>query len=122
MICWSELCREQSPLAALDIFFDGLLVDIAHWFELLREHQQGRIQVDEAPGLMRAGLRRGHSDRWLALNVTRSAFLNGPDNYDARLLSLESPTPRARTYTDRLSENSREVALVAEAALRGHIR
>jgi hypothetical protein len=70
----SEPGREQSPLATLEVFFDGLLVDIAHWFELLREHQQGRIQVDEAPGLMRAGLRRGHSDRWLALNVTRSAF------------------------------------------------
>src|SRR5258708_8033639 len=27
-------------------------------------------------------------------------FLNGPDNYDTRLLSLESPTPRARTYAD----------------------
>jgi hypothetical protein len=37
-------------------------------------------------------------------------------------LFLERPTPRARTYTDRLSENSREVTLVAEAALRGHIR
>ena len=61
---------------------------------------------------MRAGLRRGHSDRWIALDVTRSAFLNGS----------ESPTPRARTYADRLSENSREVTLVAEAALRGHIR
>lgn len=48
-------------------------------------------------------------------------FLNGPDNYDARLLSLESPTPRARSYAERLSENSREVTLVAEAALRGHI-
>ena len=43
-------------------------------------------------------------------------------NQDARLLSLESPTPRARTYADRLSESSREVTLVAEAALRGHIR
>jgi hypothetical protein len=71
---------------------------------------------------MRAGLRCGHSDRWIALNVTRSAFLNGTDNYDARLLSLEGPTPRARTCADRLSENSREVTLVAEAALRGHIR
>jgi hypothetical protein len=40
----------------------------------------------------------------------------------ARLLSLESPTPRSRTCTDRLSENSREVTLVAEAALHGHIR
>jgi hypothetical protein len=48
-------------------------------------------------------------------------FLNDPDNYDARLLSLESPTPRARSYADRLSENSREVTLVAESALRGHI-
>ena len=56
------------------------------------------------------------------LDVTRSAFFNGPDNYGARLLSLEGPTPRARTYADRLSENSREVTLVAEAALRGHIR
>ncbi len=50
-ICRSELCREQSPLGALDIFFDGLLVDFADWFELLRDHRQGRIQVDEAPGL-----------------------------------------------------------------------
>ena len=48
-------------------------------------------------------------------------FLNGPDSYDARLLSLEGQTPRARTYADRLSENSREVTLVAKAALRGHI-
>jgi hypothetical protein len=46
----------------------------------------------------------------------------GLDSYDARLLSLENPTPHARTYADRLSENSREVTLVAEAALRGHIR
>jgi hypothetical protein len=61
---------------------------------------------------MRAGLRRGHSDRRIALDVTRSTFLNGP----------ESPTPCTRTYADRLSENSREVTLVAEAALRGHIR
>ncbi len=61
---------------------------------------------------MRAGLRCGHSDRWIALDVTRSAFLNGPDNYAARLLSPESPTPRARSYADRLSENSREVTLV----------
>jgi len=37
-------------------------------------------------------------------------------------LFLERPTPRAGTYADRLSENSREVTLVAEAALRGHIR
>jgi hypothetical protein len=39
-----------------------------------------------------------------------------------RLLLFESPTPRARTYADRLPENSREVTLVAEAALRGYIR
>jgi hypothetical protein len=26
--------------------FESLLVDIAGWFELLREHRQGRIQVD----------------------------------------------------------------------------
>jgi hypothetical protein len=45
-------------------------------------------------------------------------FLNGPDHYDARLLSLERPTPRARTYADRFSENVCEVTLVAEAALR----
>jgi hypothetical protein len=70
----------------------------------------------------RAGLRCGHSDRWIALDVTGCAFLNGADNYGAELLSLESPTPRARTYADCLSESSREVTLVAEAALRGHIR
>jgi hypothetical protein len=71
---------------------------------------------------MRAGLRCGLSDRWIALDVTRPVFLNGPDNYDARLLLLENPAPRARTYSDRLSENACEVTLVAEAALRGHIR
>jgi hypothetical protein len=47
----------SSSESRLQIFFDGLLVDIADWFELLREHQQGRIQVDEALGGMRAGLR-----------------------------------------------------------------
>ena len=102
--------------------FDGLIVDIGDRFELLREHRQVRIQVDEAPGLCARAYGAVIRILWIALDVTRSAFLNGPDNYDARLLSLESPTPRARTYTDRLSENSREVALVAEAALRGHIR
>ncbi|MEH2546088.1 hypothetical protein V1283_002733 [Bradyrhizobium sp. AZCC 2262] len=34
-------------------------------------------------------------------------FLSGHDNYGAHLLSLENPTPRAGTYADRLSENSR---------------
>jgi hypothetical protein len=71
---------------------------------------------------MRAGLRCCHLDRWIALNVTRSAYLNGTDIYDTRLLSLESPAPRAGTHADRLSESSREVTLVAETALRGHIR
>jgi hypothetical protein len=56
------------------------------------------------------------------LDVAQSALLNSPDNCDARLLSLVSPTPRTRTYADRPSENSREMTLVAEAALRGHIR
>jgi hypothetical protein len=41
---------QVKSLAALDSFFDGLLVDFADWFELLRDHRQGRIQVDEAPG------------------------------------------------------------------------
>jgi hypothetical protein len=36
--------------------FDGLLVDIANRFELLREHQQGRLQVDEAPGVGARGM------------------------------------------------------------------
>jgi hypothetical protein len=120
-ICRSELCREQSPLGTLDIFFDGLLIDIADWFELLPEHRQRRTQVDEAPGLCARAY-----GAVIPIAGSRSMlpirFLNGPDNYDARLLSLESPTPRARTYADRLSENSREMTLVAEAALRGHIR
>ena len=33
-----------------EIFFDGPLVGIADWFELLREHQQGSIKVDDALG------------------------------------------------------------------------
>jgi hypothetical protein len=70
----------------------------------------------------RAGLRCGHSDRWIALDVTGCAFLNGADNYGAELLSLESATPRTRTYTDRLSKSSREMTLVAESALCGDIR
>jgi hypothetical protein len=36
-------------------------------------------------------------------------------------LFLERSTPRARTYADRPSELSREMGLIAEAALRGHI-
>jgi hypothetical protein len=36
-------------------------------------------------------------------------------------LFLERPTPCAWTYTDRPFELSREVTLVVEAALRGHI-
>jgi hypothetical protein len=47
----------------------------------------------------------------------QSAFLNGTFSYDTHLLSLESPTPRARTDADRPSESSREVTLVAEATL-----
>src|ERR1700722_4360014 len=43
-------------------------------------------------------------------------FLNSTDN-TTRLLSLDSPTPRARTYADRLSKNSREVTLVAALGL-----
>jgi hypothetical protein len=114
-------CVASKVLSRLWRSFDGLLVDIADWFELVATHQQGRIQVDGAPGVC-ARLRRGHSDCWIALDVTRSACLDSTDNYDARLLSLESPTPRARTYADRLSESSREVTLVAETARRGHIR
>src|ERR1700730_17847092 len=51
---------------------------------------------------------------WGSLDRARCypiAFLNGPDKYGARLLSPEGPTPCARTYADRLSENSREVTL-----------
>jgi hypothetical protein len=64
----------------------------------------------------------GSSGSWDRTRCHPIRFLNGPDNHDTRLLSLECPTPRAWTYADRLSENSREVTLVAEAALRGHIR
>ena len=87
----------------------------------MRERQQGRIQADERPAFPRGPTVRSFG-LLIALAVTRSAFLNGTDNYDTRLLSLKSPTPRARTYADCLSESSREVTLVAEAALRGHIR
>jgi hypothetical protein len=50
------------------------------------------------------------------LHAARSVFLNSTDN-TTRLLSLDSPTPRARTYADRLSKNSREVTLVAALGL-----
>src|SRR5258705_13521558 len=40
----------------------------------------GRCAVDEAPGARRTGC----PDRWIALDVTRSAFLNGPDTYEIR--------------------------------------
>jgi hypothetical protein len=56
----SWLCRS---------FFGGLLVDIADRFELLREHQQGRLQVDEAPGVCARANGAGCLDRWLALDV-----------------------------------------------------
>jgi hypothetical protein len=39
----------------------------------------------------------------------------------ARLLFFERPTPRAWTYTNNAFEVSREMTLIAEAALRGHI-
>jgi hypothetical protein len=42
--------RVKSSLGSGDLF-EGLLIDIADWFELLREHPQDRIQVDEAPRL-----------------------------------------------------------------------
>jgi hypothetical protein len=89
-ICRSELCREQSPLGALDLF-DGLLVGIADRFELLREHRQGRIQVDWAPGVCApaygAVIRIAGSRSMLPDPL----FLEGPYSYDARLLSPESP-------------------------------
>jgi hypothetical protein len=37
-------------------------------------------------------------------------------------LFVERPTPCARTYANQLAEDSREVALIAEAARQGHIR
>jgi hypothetical protein len=53
--------RKPPPSAALELFFDGLPIDIAD--------------------VCAPSLRRGHSDRLTALDV------NGPDNCDARLLS-----------------------------------
>jgi hypothetical protein len=47
-VCRSELCRELKVFSRLcRIFSTGLRVGIADWFELLREHQQDRILVDE---------------------------------------------------------------------------
>ena len=37
-------------------------------------------------------------------------------------LFVEHPTPGARTYANQPGEDSREVALIAEAARQGHIR
>ena len=37
-------------------------------------------------------------------------------------LFVERPTPCARTYANQSVEDSREVALIAEAARQGHIR
>jgi hypothetical protein len=86
------------------MFFDGLLVDIADWFELLREHRQGRIQVDQVPDLCAGG--RGEADsrdatRWcvgLAIDPKlRHIYWSqkGPDNAglgrgSAGLLSIEA--------------------------------
>jgi hypothetical protein len=103
------------------MFFDGLLLDIADWFELLRERRQGRIQVDEAADLCArtyGAVTRIAGPR----SMLPDPLFERPDNYDARLLRLEGATPRARTYADRVCENAREVTLVAEAALRGQIR
>jgi hypothetical protein len=100
------------PFRALELFFDGLLS--------ISRTGVMRAPAGSHPG--RLGTRRMRaaqgedSHRWTALDV------NDPDNYDSRLLSLESAAPRARTYADRLSENSREMTLVAETALHGHIR
>ena len=48
-----------------------------------------------------------------------STFNNG--GYGS-LLFVERPAPCARTYANQSVEDSREVALIAEAARQGHIR
>jgi hypothetical protein len=57
--------------------------------------------------------------------LPRPAVLNGPGTaYEIRTklwLVLERPTPRAWTYANNAGEVSREMTLIAEAALRGHI-
>jgi DNA-binding transcriptional LysR family regulator len=48
---------------------------VTGWVELLQEHHRVVSRSIRRPA-MRAGLRSGHSDRWTALDVTRSAFLS----------------------------------------------
>ena len=91
----------------------------------LRTHHKPII--DEALGAWARAYRAGCPDRWIALDVTRPAVLNGPgtavksEGNSARWLFLERPTPCAWTYANNAGEVLREMTLIAEAALRGHI-
>src|SRR5258705_11970294 len=64
---------------------------------------------------------------WIAPDATRPAVwtvLIQPtksEGNSARLLFLERPTPCAWTYANNALEMSREMTLIAEAALRGYI-
>jgi hypothetical protein len=55
--------------------FFRVLVYVTGRVELLQEHHRVVSRSIGRPA-MRAGLRSGHSDRWTALDVTRSAFLS----------------------------------------------
>jgi bacterioferritin-associated ferredoxin len=83
--------------------------------------------IDEAIGACARAYCAGCQDRWIALDVTRPAVLSGPGTAceirrnSARLLFRERPAPCAWTYADDAFEVSREMTLIAEAALRGHI-
>jgi hypothetical protein len=76
--------------------------------------------VDEVPAYAARAYGAGLSRSLDRARCYQSVFFER-SRYLRCLLLLKSPTPRARTYADRPSELSREVTLIAEAALRRHI-
>ena len=61
--------------------------------------------------------RSSSSQMWLQPHPRLTSVVMGPCS-----LFVERPAPRARTYANQSVEDSREVALIAEAARQGHIR
>jgi hypothetical protein len=93
--------------------FRRLPADIADGFELLRETSRIVSKSMECPAYARGPNVRSFGSLDRARCCPIRFFWNGADNRGA---IAESPTPRARTYADRLSENSRKVALTCASA------
>jgi hypothetical protein len=118
--------RVKSSPASAGSFSTGLHVGIADWFGLSREHQQAVVsksmsrsahyvdplcRLSGSPNRARCHPTRCFERPGLACEIRRKL----------RSLSLERPTPCAWRYANNALEMPREMTLIAEAALRGHI-